>query len=65
MKIKAIKDFYGTYRLVGINPDGIEEVQEIEFKTKKEAYKTAKLLWPANSVWHGRRVHGGYRIDVD
>lgn len=33
-------------------------------KTRKEAYIVCSQAYPANSVWCGRRVHGGYRIDI-
>jgi hypothetical protein len=32
--------------------------------SRASAYLDAALMWPANSVWHGRKVQGGYRINL-
>lgn len=65
MIIKAEKQDDGTYRLAGINEKGEKETQEIEYKNKVDAYHDAKLLWPANSVWQGRKIRSGYKIVID
>lgn len=33
-------------------------------KTRAAAYQELQAMY-ANSTWHGRKVHGGYRIDID
>lgn len=52
------------YRLCGVNPGGKMEIEEGSYPTSRAAYDDAKLLWPANSTWRGRRVSGGYRIQI-
>lgn len=34
-------------------------------RTSQEMYELCEQMFPANSTWQGRRVHGGYRITVD
>lgn len=65
MIIKAEKQDDGTYRLVGMNEKGEKETQEIEYKSQVAAYRDAKLLWPGNSVWQGRKIKSGYQIVID
>ncbi len=33
--------------------------------TRTQAYRDCVAMYPANSVWRGRKVNGGYRIDID
>lgn len=42
--------------------ESIGEERPYHFETRKEAYGFCEKSWPLNSVWEGRRVHGGYRI---
>jgi hypothetical protein len=65
MVIKAEKQDDGTYRLMGINPEGKKEYHEKEYKTMRQAYIDASCLWPTNSTWQGRKVKSGYRIVID
>ncbi len=32
--------------------------------SRASAYRDAALLWRADSVWRGRKVRGGYRINI-
>lgn len=32
--------------------------------TKQEAYRVCAKLYPANSVWKGKKVSSGYRISL-
>jgi hypothetical protein len=32
--------------------------------SRASAYRDAAQIWPKNSDWHGRKVKGGYRIDL-
>jgi hypothetical protein len=42
------------------------EVQEgYEYPTREAALEAAAMLWPSNSVWKGRRVRNGWRIEAD
>jgi hypothetical protein len=34
-------------------------------KTRAQMYKDCDILWGSGSPWYGRRVHGGYSIEVD
>lgn len=34
------------------------------YPSRASAYQNAARLWPRNSGWHGRKVKGGYRIDI-
>jgi hypothetical protein len=61
MLIKAEKTDNG-FTLVAKNGDMPQE--GFAYATEKEAYAAAAQLYPANSTWHGRRVPGGYRIDI-
>jgi len=61
--IKAEKQASGRYALVA--EDGSKPQEGFEHDTAKQAYEDARQLWPANSVWHGRRVPGGYRIEIE
>lgn len=36
-----------------------------EHDTKARALADAKILYPANSVWCGHEVRGGWKIKVD
>jgi hypothetical protein len=65
MIIKAEKQQNGMYRMVGINEKGEKEIQEIEYKSKQSAYHDAYLLWPENSVWQGKKIKSGYKINID
>jgi len=33
--------------------------------TRAQLYRDCEKIFPSNSVWCGRRVHGGYSIQVD
>ena len=33
-------------------------------RTRKNAYDMCALAYPYNSVWNGKRVHDGYRINI-
>jgi len=33
--------------------------------SRAACYKDCEALWPYNSAWAGRKVKGGYRIDID
>lgn len=54
----VLVDITDNYRVLG-------EETPYYFETRKEAYDYCEKSWPLNSVWNGRRVHGGYRIEVD
>ena len=64
MLIKAVKTENG-YVLEGVNPDGETEYpQEGRAHTsRRKAYKDCKAMYD-NNAWHGRKVNGGYRIDI-
>ena len=62
MLIKAVKTEKG-YELIGSNGDKPQE--GLAHKSRNSAYADAKILWPSNSVWNGRKVKSGYRIVID
>lgn len=33
--------------------------------SRASAYRDAAAMWPPNSVWRGRKVKGGYRININ
>lgn len=45
-----------------IDGDGNEAQEGFGYTTKNEAMAAAEKLWPANSVWQGKRTHNGWRI---
>jgi hypothetical protein len=45
--------------------NGKELQERYVYNTRKDALAAARKLWPANSVWHGRNVRNGWRIEVD
>lgn len=40
------------------------DADEHIYPTRKAAYDACRSRWPSNSVWHGRKVGRGYRIDL-
>jgi hypothetical protein len=60
MLVKAIK-VEGGYQL---DADGVRNMDGVQ-TSRAKCYENAKLLWPKNSTWNGRKVSGGYRIDID
>lgn len=52
----------GGYILEG--PQGERPGVAYVYSSKPEAYKAASVIWPANSVWEGKKVPGGYRIHI-
>ena len=51
------------------NPDGTflltdPQGQGCAYPTRADALRAARLLWPADSVWHGKPVRGGWSIVV-
>ncbi len=44
---------------------GAELQEGFEYDSRANALEAAIHLWPANSVWHGRRVRNGWRIETD
>lgn len=41
---------------------GREMQDGYKYDSPKAALEAAAQLWPANSIWHGRRVRNGWRI---
>ena len=35
------------------------------YDTSREAHAALRAMYPATSVWHGRRTSRGYKIDID
>ena len=62
MLIKAERTIDGKYILVAENED--HPLENYEHDTEKDAYAAAAKIFPANSIWRGRRVPGGFRIDL-
>jgi hypothetical protein len=60
MLVKAVK-VDGGYQL---DANGCRDYDGAQ-TSRAKCYENAKLLWPSNSVWHGRKVSGGYRIDIE
>jgi hypothetical protein len=54
----------GEYRLQSTD-DGLYTQPGVVHKSRVAAYKDARLLWPANSPWQGRKVRGGWEIEID
>lgn len=48
-----------------VDGDGNEAQEGYGYATKKEAMEAAEKLWPANSVWEGKRTTVGWRIKTD
>ena len=64
--LKAVRVSAGNWILWNYTTDDlIGEERAIQFATRQEAYDFCERSWPANSVWEGRRVHGGYSIKID
>jgi len=63
MLIKAVKQTNGAYILEATNGD--RPMENFEHPTAKAAYDAAAQLYPAYSVWHGKRVPGGFRIELE
>lgn len=59
--IKAVP-YRGGYTLKGEDGEYVQE--KYIHPSRASAYRDAESLWPKNSVWHGRKVKGGYRIDI-
>lgn len=59
MLVKAVKVEDGYI----LDADGCQEY-DIVRKSRAECYKAAAELWPSNSVWNGRKVSGGWRINI-
>ena len=52
----------GTFLLTA--PQGQEVPQGCAYPTRADALRAARLLWPADSPWHGKPVRGGWSIVV-
>ena len=50
------------FNMVTDKPIGEERADR--YATRKEAYDACMRMWRSNSVWQGKRVHGGYSIEV-
>jgi len=33
-------------------------------RTRSQMYRDCEIMWGSGSPWYGRRVHGGYSIEV-
>lgn len=62
LKIKVIRDISGLWMIVDTNT--YYPIDESRYHTRKEGYDACECMYPSNSIWHGRRVHGGYRVDI-
>lgn len=47
-----------------VDSTGSDAQEGFEYDSKREALKAAEQLWPANSVWRGRKVRDGWQIDA-
>lgn len=48
-----------------LKANGQDAQEGYGYDSKAEALDAATHLWPTNSLWHGRRVSGGWQIDAD
>lgn len=48
-----------------VDENGNDAQEGFEYDTKAEALQAATQLWPANSVWHGRKVRDGWQIETE
>jgi hypothetical protein len=60
MLVKAVK-VDGGYIL---DADGCRDYDHVR-TSRSLCYKAAEALWPYSSAWAGRKVKGGYRINID
>lgn len=63
--VKAHKISRGNWILWDTTNDTlIGEERAYQYETRKEAYEACYQMWPENSTWKGKRVDGGYSIEV-
>ena len=62
MKITAKKNKNGKWVMVA--EDGVLPQGGKEHRSRFSVYRHCKAMYPANSVWSGRKVHRGYYIDA-
>jgi len=68
MTIKAVKNDHGKYVLAGVNPlTGETEYPRgnYEYDNSTSAMADAALLYPCDSIWHGRRSEDGEGWEID
>ena len=61
--ISATRKLDGKWALVDERNRFVQE--GYGYDKASEAMDAARELWPANSVWHGKNVPGGWRIETD
>jgi len=56
------KPYKGGYRLIATNGDKPSE--NYVYSSRAEAYKACAQMYPSNSSWRGKKVTGGFRINL-
>jgi hypothetical protein len=62
MTIFPTPNLNGKFTLTDKN--GNEQQEGYEYNTREQALEAARMLWPPNSVWKGKRVRNGWRIEI-
>ena len=58
---------HGVWQVVkyGTDDDYLGEERPYQYASKIKALDALKAMYPANSVWAGHRMRGGWAISVD